>query len=280
MREAANSKSGVVAGPERATGDWPGLASSWVPAQARAGAIGAIPLFHGLVPEELTIIGSSARLQTVSANMEIIHRGDQNENLYCLLSGTVRISLDSQHHRPIVLGVLGAGEILGDLSTLDGQPASASVSTLELCRFLVLTRDEINRFVQGVPQIARNIITLQGRRMRRLTVQAEALVTMETEGRLARQLLLFAKDYGRPASSVEMPDNYRTGRAKDSVLLPLRLTQKDLAAICGCSSKQISRTLAAWQQRRLIILERGHRIVIPSVSALSAICPCDIDALL
>ena len=235
-----------------------------------------LPLLHGLTEEHVVQLEAAARLQTVPAKTNIIRRESPNVSLYCLLSGTVRICLQRENQREIVLNVLGKGAILGDISTLDGGPASATVTTLEESRFLIMARIEFLKCLQRTPQVALNVIALQNIRMRRLTDHTEALATLSTESRLIRQLLLFVNDYGVPAPPADIEKYGRVPRiqsSRDAIRIPLRLTQGDLAALCSCSIKQINRAMTELQRKRLVAIEQGHRILVLAPNDLRALCP-------
>jgi CRP/FNR family cyclic AMP-dependent transcriptional regulator len=227
-----------------------------------------IPLFRGLTAEQTMHVDFSGCLHTVERGIDIISRGLDNDTLYFLLSGTVRVYLQKEEQREVVLALLGAGEVLGEISSLDGDPASASVKTMEKCRFLVIGRDTFSQWLQHFPQIYANAIRVQGHRIRRLTAHIEALTTLDTETRLVRQLLLFAEDYGVPACPEEVGG--AQNRTERAIRLPLRLTQADLAALCGSCLKQINRAMAELQGSRMVAVEKGYRIVLLAPHELKA----------
>lgn len=243
---------------------------------------GPITLFHGLTTEEQSELLSDARLKDMAAKTELVRLGHLNDFLYFLLSGTVRLSLKREGYRATVLNILGAGEVLGDISALDRCTASASVWTLEQCRFLVVQHEHFISCLWHMPRLALNLLKLQSHRMRRLTAQTEALTIFDTGPRVARQLLLFAADYGVPVSPRSSARTARVrsaaqfdarqGRKPEAVHIPLRLTQGDLASLCGSSRKQVNRAMSVYLDVQAISIDRGFQITILDPERLRQDC--------
>ena len=93
----------------------------------------------------------------------LLERGQRNRYLYVLLSGRVRVQLELTAD-PIA--ILGPGEIVGELSLIDGQPTSAYVITHEKCRLLVIEEKIMWSLVYGCPAVARNLLSVLAHRLR------------------------------------------------------------------------------------------------------------------
>ena len=93
----------------------------------------------------------------------LIHAGQPNHFLYLLLSGRLRIHLKLSLEP---LTVLEPGEIVGELSIIDGQPTSAYVVADERCRLLVLNEKTLWSLVESSPVVARNLLFILSRRLR------------------------------------------------------------------------------------------------------------------
>ncbi|MEZ0370948.1 MAG: cyclic nucleotide-binding domain-containing protein [Candidatus Sericytochromatia bacterium] len=82
-------------------------------------------------------IGAGAERE-VPAKHLLIEEGKQPDSLYIVLKGLIGISVASMEGN--YLARLGPGEFLGEMSFLDGKPASASVSTIENSLLLEIPR--------------------------------------------------------------------------------------------------------------------------------------------
>jgi CRP-like cAMP-binding protein len=73
--------------------------------------------------------------------------------------------------------------------------------------------------MEEMPAVARNLVGILSRRLRLADTHTRSLAALDVHGRVAAQILAFAREYGEP-------------RSDGGVLIPLRLTQTDLARLC------------------------------------------------
>ncbi len=94
----------------------------------------------------------------------LIQAGQPNDFLYLILSGRLRIHLKDLTLAPIVM--LEPGEVVGEMSVFDRQPASAYVVAQEVSRLLVLDRATIWSLIEIYPIVARNLLFVLAQRLR------------------------------------------------------------------------------------------------------------------
>lgn len=64
---------------------------------------------------------------------------------------------------------LGPGDCFGEMSLLDGEPRSATVTTTAPSTLLVIHRDDFERMLHANPQVMRAMLATLPRRLRRPT---------------------------------------------------------------------------------------------------------------
>ncbi|MDA2923388.1 cyclic nucleotide-binding domain-containing protein, partial [Acidobacteria bacterium AH-259-L09] len=101
----------------------------------------------------------------------LIQAGQPNQFLYLLLSGRLRIHLKLTLD-PII--VLEPGEVVGELSLIDGQLTSAYVVAHEDCRLLTLHEKTMWSLVEDSHAVARNLLFILSRRLRHGNAAIEA----------------------------------------------------------------------------------------------------------
>ena len=101
----------------------------------------------------------------------IIRESDYGEEIYILDRGEVEVSTGSGESRT-VLGVLGAGEIFGEMAVIDEKPRSATVTTLQSCRVKVLHRDQFMEVLQQDREISVKILRSLFNRLRRANLRS------------------------------------------------------------------------------------------------------------
>jgi CRP/FNR family transcriptional regulator, cyclic AMP receptor protein len=85
------------------------------------------------------------------------------------------------------------------------------------------------------------------------------LATQDVYGRVARQLLSLAEQYGK--------DDGRGGK-----VIPMRLTQGDLASLVGASRVRVNQVLVFYKENAYISVDNAYRITISNQAALAARC--------
>lgn len=183
-----------------------------------------VELFNGLAPSERETIASHAISRTYPKDTLIMERGSPGDLLFLLIEGRVKIFIDDDNGKEIQLNEEGPGAYLGDLALLSGATRTASVTTLEECRFLVLTKEAFVDCLSAHPELAFNLIRGLVERIYRLTEDVSDLALLDVYGRVTKTLM---------ECSSEME-----GRR---VTEPF--THKELASRVGASREMVSKIL-------------------------------------
>ncbi len=207
-----------------------------------------IPLFQGLDDSQIETIQQRVRRHHYASGTYIITAETPGESVYIVLSGTVKIKADQADGKEVIIAILGAGSIVGEMSVLDCAGRSADVLTLEESNLLWMDRGTFNELVDTLPAVSRNLLQILTRRLRLTTEQIQALCTLDVYGMVARQLIAFADLYGETSS--------------DGVVIPLRLTQSDIAGLVGASRERVNQVFVALRDSRLISVDGSYRITI------------------
>ncbi len=114
------------------------------------------------------------REETFGIGEILIQQGQQEDFLYVILSGRVLV-FSGDLHDPLILGIRGVGECLGEMSMIDNAPRSATVVALEPVRVLRIEREAFLRLLQHEPEFTLRLMHLLSQRLR----QAEAFRDVE-----------------------------------------------------------------------------------------------------
>lgn len=129
---------------------------------------------HTLTPAESDALEDMGEPGTYAPGTVIFEQGGTADCVLLVRSGRVRIAAHGAGGDELVLAERGPGELLGDLSGIDGQPRSASVTALDEVRGLVVPLRAFRSFLMDNPRAAISLLELLSRRLR------------EAEARLAR----------------------------------------------------------------------------------------------
>jgi len=121
-------------------------------------------LLRGIDLESVLGLLEDCPVRELKEGTVLIHAGKPNRFLYLVLSGRLRIHVESLDLDPIA--VLEPGEIAGELSLIDNQVTSASVVAHEDCRLLELDEKTMWTLVEDSHAVARNLLFILSRRLR------------------------------------------------------------------------------------------------------------------
>lgn len=218
-----------------------------------------LPLFDGLTNEQLSKLGTFLRYKRASAGTEIIRTNQPGGNAYIILSGSVKIHIDQPDGSDVILAILGVGELVGEMSLADSLGRSATVVALEHVTLLSIDRVTFWASLREMPNITYNLVSILSRRLRLANLHTQSLVRLDIYGRVAAQLLAFAREYGDAT-----PDS--------DTLIPLRLTQSDLASMVGASRVRVNQALGFFKRRNYISINHDRHITIHDTDALHRRC--------
>src|SRR6478609_10154085 len=108
------------------------------PIGERTSTLKAVPFFTQLSDRELDVVRAGATEKSYPKNAVVLTEGEMGDSLYMIQTGKVKVFIGDEDGREIILEILGPGDFFGEMSMIDKQPRSASVTTTEASMFLVL----------------------------------------------------------------------------------------------------------------------------------------------
>lgn len=216
-------------------------------------ALRRIALLDGLSPERLDALAQRCRWQHVPADRPLLLRAQDRGELLLLVSGRVRVTTYAASGRQVTFRDLPAGEVLGDLAALDGQPRSADVVTLEDSLVAVLERADFLALLREEPDLALRLMQRLALRVRELSERVIELSTLSVQNRLHAELLRLAQVAGVSGNQARLAPAPR---------------HLDLAARVSTNREQITRELNALVREGLLEKDRGA-LVLTDVAQLA-----------
>ena len=134
--------------------------------------------------------------------------GDVAERVFLIENGRVLISCTSADGREIVLGLRGPGDIIGELSALDGEVRSATALVVADVEAVVTPVSVLARALEEDVAAGRELIGVLAARLRDADRKRLEFATLDTLGRVAERLLELADGFGSAGPEgivVELP---------------------------------------------------------------------------
>ncbi|MGQ9475483.1 MAG: Crp/Fnr family transcriptional regulator [Actinomycetota bacterium] len=206
-----------------------------------------IPMFEFLEAKELDRLYSLCSTEQFSKGDYIFLECDPPRNLYVLASGEVKLLKQTDDGREMIVEMVYPGEIFGEEAIFDGQPYPLTAQALEDVEVLSISRSDFFAFLRDNPDLALEIITELGSRLREAQNTIRALAMERVEWRIARVLLMLARKAGV--------------KGKDGVSIDLPLTRQDIADMAGTTVETTIRVLSNLKKLGLVDTEQGKIVL-------------------
>jgi CRP-like cAMP-binding protein len=207
----------------------------------------------GISAEHAEQLRRTARLQAFAAGERVFGPAPAPDDVYVLETGLIRTYRESREAEEVTFGFVRAGEIFGESVLFKNQPRQSQAMAVEPSTVLVLNRDKFKEIMRQNPRICCSLVRQIEGRFRDIETRVEDLVFRNARNRLARVLLQLARQFGRAENG--------------QIVLPVQLTQKDLAALIGTSRPTVSLALKELEKSALIG-RRGRHICIADTARL------------
>ena len=217
-----------------------------------------IGLFAPLDDDALQRVVARCAVSNRARNSQILSVRDETNDVFFILAGRIQVKNYSEHGREFIFSEIGAGQIFGEFSALDGLPRSASVVAMEES---VVARMKATDFVA----LLRSDFELTLRLLRILTGKARGLSDriFDLIAHNARDRICF--ELARLA-----PTGVREG---DRVMIRPAPTHYEIAARIGSHREAVTRELNHLVSRGYVELGRRHVVIVDLVRFTSDLLP-------
>lgn len=211
------------------------------------------------VPPQSTatdVLGATLRQngqsRTFRRGQALFIEGERAERVFLIQGGWVLLNCTAASGREIVLGVCGSGDVIGELSSFDGEPRSATAVALSEVEAVVAPGSALLSALDDA-SAARELIRILAARLRDGDRKRLEFVALNTLGRIAWRLLELSERFGEATD--------------DGVSVALPLSQEQLASWCGASREATVKALRALRSFDCIATGRRN-VVIRDLGAL------------
>jgi CRP-like cAMP-binding protein len=133
-----------------------------------------------LSEEELRIFAESVELRELPDREVLVREGSSDDRLYVIVDGALDVVKGAGAEHATTLVSLGKGDLVGELSFIDGTPHYASIVAVKPTQVLALQRARLEALVTTHPRIVygvmRAIVRIVHEIQRRISMQTSELV--------------------------------------------------------------------------------------------------------
>lgn len=177
----------------------------------------------------------------------LMFQGELDDRVMILLQGRVKVTRSADGEHELLLAIRDAGDLLGELTFVDGKPRVATVTALEPAEVVVLGAESFRTHLQHTPRVALVLLESVALRFRESTISRLEFAASDTLGRLAARILELAERYGE--------------RNGGDVVVRMPISQDELASWTGASRAGVAHALQSLRELGWLSTERGRLIL-------------------
>jgi CRP/FNR family cyclic AMP-dependent transcriptional regulator len=187
----------------------------------------------------------------------VMREGEIGGTVAVVLAGQLKAETRDGQGRTHLLGLLGRGDLMGEMAFLDRRRRSASVIALGAGSYAEVPGTRFAELVRGRAGMSLEIARLASARLRAAERRRLDLTAYQGAWRLASELVNLASVF--------------RGAGQDQAVR-IELTQDELAQIVNLSRISVQRAIRTLREHRLVRTEYGA-LVVPCVTCLVAAMP-------
>ncbi len=167
------------------------------------------------------------------------------DRVFLIEHGWVTVRIATPAGGEVILGLRGPGDVVGELSALDGEPRNATALAVDEVEAVVAPAGVVRAMLERDPELAGELLRLLAERLRDANRHRLEVAMLDCLGRVALRLLELAERFGEPSD--------------EGVRIDLPLSQEQLASWCGCSREATVKALRTL--REVAEITTGRRTI-------------------
>jgi CRP-like cAMP-binding protein len=116
------------------------------------------PLFENFNLAEIRLMSHFMQVFRSEPGMELVREGDAGDFMMLIIEGRIEVFKQDRWNAPRLIALLDAGQTVGEMSMIDGEPRFASCVAAEQCIVAVLTRESLARIILEQPVLGAKIL--------------------------------------------------------------------------------------------------------------------------
>ncbi|MCL4557092.1 MAG: Crp/Fnr family transcriptional regulator [Deltaproteobacteria bacterium] len=206
------------------------------------------PFFYTVSDVLLERVGRIGAERSYAKDECVFSEGERPGLMGLIIEGRIKVVKHSPEGRDVIVRVIDRGQIFGEVAVFDNKPYPASAIAMADTKAFVLERHKLMELLNGEPQIALDIISDLGRKLRDMLDTVKSIATEHVDKRIVFTLL---KLYEAGAGPV------------------LKIKRQDIAEMCGTTVETAIRVTRELEKSGSISTERG-KIALSDIAALRA----------
>ncbi len=186
---------------------------------------------------------------TIAKNAHVYQRGDQDEQVYFIESGKVKLVMPSPEKRDCLLAIHAEGDIFGELCLSGADTRLETATAMEETVLKQIPRPKFFARLERDAQLVSGFVQYLTARVADQQQVIADLVTTDSEQRLGKTLLRLARTLGKPDLN-------------NGIRIEPRITHEELSEMVGTTRPRISVFMQRFRTLGLIETNAEHFVTI------------------
>ncbi|MEL6426880.1 MAG: Crp/Fnr family transcriptional regulator [Pseudomonadota bacterium] len=216
-----------------------------------------------MTPETRRTLLSRGARKVFEKDAVVFEQGLAGGSMLVIETGRVEITSIMESGRTVLLGHLGPGDLVGELTLLDRSPRSATVTAVRPVTGVLLTFEDMEGFLLEHPSAMFGILIDLASKLRAANALAETRALDDGSARLAGCLIGLAERWGKELESGQT-------RIEET------FSQSILGQMAQLSRENVNRRIRAWSKDGMLGAD-GNKIIVQDMMALRRIAEASRD---
>jgi CRP/FNR family transcriptional regulator, nitrogen oxide reductase regulator len=206
------------------------------------------PFFYTVSDILLEKVGNTGIERSYTKDECIFNEGEKPKAMGLIMEGRIKVVKHSPEGKDVIVRVIDKGQIFGEVAVFDNKPYPASAIAMVNTKAFVLERHKLIELLNNEPQIALDIISDLGRKLRDMIDTVKNIATEHVDKRIVFTLLKMYEAGSNPV---------------------LKIKRQDIAEMCGTTVETTIRVTRQLEKNGSVSTERGE-ITLTNINALKA----------
>src|SRR5262249_26983599 len=205
-----------------------------------------IGLFRSLDADAIRQLDRQCSWRRTPRKQWIIDYQDRSTDVFFIVSGSARVTIQSISGREALLREIEAGEFFGELAAIDNRPRSAGIVAVTDTVAARMSASVFRKTVHSYPDVCDQLLALMAGQIRVLANRVNEFTTLTVQHRIYAELLRLART--------------ETGHPERAVISPPPV-HAEVAARVSTRREAVARELKALERAGLLERRRGALVL-------------------
>ncbi|MGE4319175.1 MAG: Crp/Fnr family transcriptional regulator [Deferribacterales bacterium] len=190
--------------------------------------LSGITIFETVETDELERLASFCKLKKFVKDEVVFHKGDQGTDMYAIISGAFRVVLIDGNGDEIILSIVKPGNIVGELSMIDGLGRTGTLVADEPSEMVLIPRKAFNELLHKNFSVSLYLLEILSERLRKADELIESLAFLNVKERIVKFFLDSVEEGQEPQNGYYSVRKY---------------THQELSNMIGASRESVTKCL-------------------------------------